>query len=230
MAQADAGLTRGPPGQPHLAEVRPVQIRYSTWLRRSCRYELGEGESKHGGGIFSVTGCTVSCRRSDRGEGRMIVSEATHELVDQPSVRLKPPIRIRSATSDIILWLLFPVCLGVLPVIWGEVARFSSGQLPSLTGPVARGDLLLVAVVVLAAAMGDLARSPRGFGGVARKLLAAQATVVLILATGWFADLAVLAPDERHAVTSTTLFGSLAVLLASTVIGACCTLLARADF
>lgn len=128
---------------------------------------------------------------------------------------------IEAALGRLILWLLFVVTLGLVPII------IKLGRTRSFDDILADGEVMILAAVFVAAAGGELTVRPPIIirSAFVRAVLIGACFVVACIAAGWYANISALESVHLPMDISDIVYQTKIVMGASLFVGSCCVII-----
>jgi hypothetical protein len=134
----------------------------------------------------------------------------------------------RSAIAATLLrWLLFGVVVATAPLLADALSGLTRGEWVSMEALLTRGELLLVAAAISAAAIGELFAKDMASMLVGRLLIGGASLVLILMSALWFADIAAALRDGETVDASWITLGSLIIFGMAAIVGACAMVLAE---
>jgi hypothetical protein len=124
-------------------------------------------------------------------------------------------------------WLFFAVLLSLFPVFLGGVGTITRGDALRLDDLVKHGELFLVSTAILGSALAELFSVRKQRLPTARLWVGCSAGVVLLVAAGWFADIAAGIRDGSKLDDHTIAVGSIVVFVLALITGLSCVVVAE---
>lgn len=120
------------------------------------------------------------------------------------------------------LWLGFTVMVSVLPILGSAANSIIQNRPVVLSDLIGKGELLLVAVAILAGALGEVLRLDRPTRGVFRALLVSGCFLVTLAGVWYYAQIATLLGDRHPISTDVIIVSTFVAFALSIVAGAGC--------
>lgn len=127
----------------------------------------------------------------------------------------------------VLIWLVFTVCISIVPFPISWIAAATQDQPMSLALVGGHGEFLLVAVAIQAAGIGDLLRCRMARHGTLWVGLMGAGFLEVVAAVWYFADVSGIVRTGGHLDTKVVAVISSLLLLAAILVGASCVVLAE---
>jgi hypothetical protein len=135
---------------------------------------------------------------------------------------------MKNSFSRLSRWLIFTVCLALLPVLSAAVRMRTFSKPVSLAILTAHGELLLVATAVGGSAIGELISSRTRKKSSLKVICGGMCLLAIIMSSGWFADIASTQEASGLMDPSFIAYGSLTMMILALLAGGSCVVISEA--
>jgi hypothetical protein len=123
--------------------------------------------------------------------------------------------------------LLFGVVVATAPLLASELSGLTNGNWIDINELLRRGELLLVATAISAAAIGELFGRNQNSMLIGRLLIAGGSVLVILASALWFADIASAHRHGEAVNAAAVAAGSLTIFAMAAILGACAMVVAE---
>jgi hypothetical protein len=155
------------------------------------------------------------------GAGEGMTEEESKELAAF-GLDIEPDRSFEALLEALLLWFVFTVLITLLPLAGSGLYELGQGHPISLMTLAGHGELLIVSVAILGAALGEILKGDKGSQGLLRKSLISLAIIVILAGVWWFAEISVLLQSKQSVDVSFITTWSAWILVAAVIVGGCC--------